>query len=274
MKVGVLFVTRTKKGEFTMAKPMTTKDKVREWISDNLRYMLLILGILAVVGMILLIVSLVSSHSNGKKNAGGAAASVSVTSVESTGPQTAETSTDSGSSSGKESENTASALAESGQDTEKYVPDDSAVVKQTISAYFTAMAAKDIDGLLNVTDQLSEEEKQQIEAEQDVERYENIETYTVKGRKENTYLSLVRYDCIYRGIEEPLPMLTELYLYQNAEGKLIIMDDTAADPEVSGLMDDFLEEEAAKEQIQQVQKEYEDALAKDSALKAYVESIQ
>ena len=29
-----------------MAKPMTTKDKIREWISDNLRYMLLIGAIL------------------------------------------------------------------------------------------------------------------------------------------------------------------------------------------------------------------------------------
>ena len=32
-----------------MAKPMTTKDKIREWISDNLRYMLLIGAILLIV---------------------------------------------------------------------------------------------------------------------------------------------------------------------------------------------------------------------------------
>ena len=28
-----------------MAKPMTTKDKIREWISDNLRYMLLMIPV-------------------------------------------------------------------------------------------------------------------------------------------------------------------------------------------------------------------------------------
>ena len=42
-----------------MAKPMTTKDKIREWISDNLRYMLLIGAILLIVAAVLLIVHLV-----------------------------------------------------------------------------------------------------------------------------------------------------------------------------------------------------------------------
>lgn len=46
--------------EENMAKPMTTKDKIREWISDNLRYMLLIGAILLIVAAVLLIVHLVS----------------------------------------------------------------------------------------------------------------------------------------------------------------------------------------------------------------------
>ena len=49
-----------------MAKPMTTKDKIREWISDNLRYMLLIGAILLIVAAVLLIVHLVfyQNHSH------------------------------------------------------------------------------------------------------------------------------------------------------------------------------------------------------------------
>lgn len=47
-----------------MAKPMSRKDRFREWVSDNLRYMLLILAILVVVGLILLVVHLVSSNSD------------------------------------------------------------------------------------------------------------------------------------------------------------------------------------------------------------------
>ena len=49
-----------------MAKPMTTKDKIREWISDNLRYMLLIGAILLIVAAVLLIVHLVSPKNDGK----------------------------------------------------------------------------------------------------------------------------------------------------------------------------------------------------------------
>ena len=47
-----------------MAKPMSRKDRFREWVSDNLRYMLLILAIVAVVGLGILIVHLVTSGSD------------------------------------------------------------------------------------------------------------------------------------------------------------------------------------------------------------------
>ena len=53
-----------------MAKPMTTKDKIREWISDNLRYMLLIGAILLIVAAVLLIVHLVSPKNDGKSSGG------------------------------------------------------------------------------------------------------------------------------------------------------------------------------------------------------------
>ena len=43
---------------------MTTKDKIREWISDNLRYMLLIGAILLIVAAVLLIVHLVCEMLN------------------------------------------------------------------------------------------------------------------------------------------------------------------------------------------------------------------
>ena len=43
---------------------MSRKDRFREWVSDNLRYMLLILAIVAVVGLGILIVHLVTSGSD------------------------------------------------------------------------------------------------------------------------------------------------------------------------------------------------------------------
>ena len=49
---------------------MTTKDKIREWISDNLRYMLLIGAILLIVAAVLLIVHLVSPKNDGKSSGG------------------------------------------------------------------------------------------------------------------------------------------------------------------------------------------------------------
>ena len=63
MEIGVLCY-RKKEGKERVEYGKTNVEKrpFQEWVSDNLRYMLLILAILVVVGLILLVVHLVSSN--------------------------------------------------------------------------------------------------------------------------------------------------------------------------------------------------------------------
>lgn len=292
-----------------MAKPMTTKDKIREWISDNLRYMLLIGAILLIVAAVLLIVHLVSPKNDGKSSGGTVTSSSTGSNVpdkktqvkadskadseDSTGISSGVSDSANDSSADASSTDTASAPdAEAEPTSEPEAADDTSNTENTdntavsfaadnvpevstvLEQYYTALGARDINGLFAVTDNLTGEEQAQIEAESDVESYGDVKAYTISGPSDGTYIAFVSSRCKYLGINQTLPMLSEYYLYTTEDGSLKIMDDTDSDAAVTEAMKAALENEEVKNLIEQVQNDYQNALDADASLRAYVESIQ
>lgn len=292
-----------------MAKPMTTKDKIREWISDNLRYMLLIGAILLIVAAVLLIVHLVSPKNDGKSSGGTVTSSSTGNNVpdkktqvkadskadseDSTGISSDVSDSANDSSADASSTDTASAPdAEAEPTSEPEAADDTSNTENTdntavsfaadnvpevstvLEQYYTALGARDINGLFAVTDNLTAEEQAQIEAESDVESYGDVKAYTISGPSDGTYIAFVSSRCKYLGINQTLPMLSEYYLYTTEDGSLKIMDDTDSDAVVTEAMKAALENEEVKNLIEQVQNDYRNALDADASLRAYVESIQ
>lgn len=292
-----------------MAKPMTTKDKIREWISDNLRYMLLIGAILLIVAAVLLIVHLVSPKNDGKSSGGTVTSSSTGNNVpdkktqvkadskadseDSTGILSDVSDSAKDSSADASSTDTASAPdAEAEPTSEPEAADDTSNTENTdntavsfaadnvpevstvLEQYYTALGARDINGLFAVTDNLTAEEQAQIEAESDVESYGDVKAYTISGPSDGTYITFVSSRCKYLGINQTLPMLSEYYLYTKEDGSLKIMDDTDSDAAVTEAMKAALENEEVKNLIEQVQNDYQNALDADASLRAYVESIQ
>lgn len=292
-----------------MAKPMTTKDKIREWISDNLRYMLLIGAILLIVAAVLLIVHLVSPKNDGKSSGGTVTSSSTGNNVpdkktqvkadskadseDSTGISSDVSDSANDSSADASSTDTASAPdAEAEPTSEPEAADDTSNTENTdntavsfaadnvpevstvLEQYYTALGARDINGLFAVTDNLTAEEQAQIEAESDVESYGDVKAYTISGPNDGTYIAFVSSRCKYLGINQTLPMLSEYYLYTKEDGSLKIMDDTDSDAAVTEAMKAALENEEVKNLIEQVQNDYQNALDADASLRAYVESIR
>ena len=291
-----------------MAKPMTTKDKIREWISDNLRYMLLIGAILLIVAAVLLIVHLVSPKNDGKSSGGTVTSSSTGNNVpdkktqvkadskadseDSTGISSDVSDSANDSSADASSTDTASAPdAEAEPISEPEAADDTSNTENTdntavsfdadnvpevstvLEQYYTALGARNINGLFAVTDNLTAEEQAQIEAESDVESYGDVKAYTISGPSDGTYIAFVSSRCKYLGINQTLPMLSEYYLYTTEDGSLKIMDDTDSDAAVTEAMKAALENEEVKNLIEQVQNDYQNALDADASLRAYVESI-
>lgn len=292
-----------------MAKPMTTKDKIREWISDNLRYMLLIGAILLIVAAVLLIVHLVSPKNDGKSSGGTVTSSSTGSNVpdkktqvkadskadseDSTGISSDVSDSANDSSADASSTDTASAPdAEAEPTSEPEAADDTSNTENTdntavsfaadnvpevstvLEQYYTALGARNINGLFAVTDNLTAEEQAQIEAESDVESYGDVKAYTISGPSDGTYIAFVSSRCKYLGINQTLPMLSEYYLYTTEDGGLKIMDDTDSDAAVTEAMKAALENEEVKNLIEQVQNDYQNALDADASLRVYVESIQ
>lgn len=292
-----------------MAKPMTTKDKIREWISDNLRYMLLIGAILLIVAAVLLIVHLVSPKNDGKSSGGTVTSSSTGNNVpdkktqvkadskadseDSTGISSDVSDSANDSSADASSTDTASAPdAEAEPTSEPEAADDTSNTENTdntavsfatdnvpevstvLEQYYTALGARDINGLFAVTDNLTAEEQAQIEAESDVESYGDVKVYTISGPSDGTYIAFVSSRCKYLGINQTLPMLSEYYLYTTEDGGLKIMNDTDSDAAVTEAMKAALENEEVKNLIEQVQNDYRNALDADASLRVYVESIQ
>lgn len=292
-----------------MAKPITTKDKIREWISDNLRYMLLIGAILLIVAAVLLIVHLVSPKNDGKSSGGTVTSSSTGNNVpdkktqvkadskadseDSTGISSDVSDSANDSSADASSTDTASAPdAEAEPTSEPEAADDTSNTENTdntavsfdadnvpevstvLEQYYTALGARNINGLFAVTDNLTAEEQAQIEAESDVESYGDVKAYTISGPSDGTYIAFVSSRCKYLGINQTLPMLSEYYLYTTEDGSLKIMDDTDSDAAVTEAMKAALENEEVKNLIEQVQNDYQNALDADASLRAYVESIQ
>ena len=294
---------------------MTTKDKIREWISDNLRYMLLIGAILLIVAAVLLIVHLVSPKNDGKSSGGTVTSSSTGNNVpdkktqvkadskadseDSTGISSDVSDSANDSSADASSTDTASApdteaeptsepeAADDTSNTENtdntdntdntavsFAADNVQEVSTVLEQYYTALGARDINGLFAVTDNLTAEEQAQIEAESDVESYGDVKAYTISGPSDGTYIAFVSSRCKYLGINQTLPMLSEYYLYTTEDGSLKIMDDTDSDAAVTEAMKAALENEEVKNLIEQVQNDYQNALDADASLRAYVESIQ
>ncbi len=288
---------------------MTTKDKIREWISDNLRYMLLIGAILLIVAAVLLIVHLVSPKNDGKSSGGTVTSSSTGNNVpdkktqvkadskadseDSTGISSDVSDSANDSSADASSTDTASAPdAEAEPTSEPEAADDTSNTENTdntavsfaadnvpevstvLEQYYTALGARNINGLFAVTDNLTAEEQAQIEAESDVESYGDVKAYTISGPNDGTYIAFVSSRCKYLGINQTLPMLSEYYLYTTEDGSLKIMDDTDSDAAVTEAMKAALENEEVKNLIEQVQNDYQNALDADASLRAYVESIQ
>lgn len=288
---------------------MTTKDKIREWISDNLRYMLLIGAILLIVAAVLLIVHLVSPKNDGKSSGGTVTSSSTGNNVpdkktqvkadskadseDSTGISSDVSDSANDSSADASSTDTASAPdAEAEPTSEPEAADDTSNTENTdntavsfaadnvpevstvLEQYYTALGARNINGLFAVTDNLTAEEQAQIEAESDVESYGDVKAYTISGPSDGTYIAFVSSRCKYLGINQTLPMLSEYYLYTTEDGSLKIMDDTDSDAAVTEAMKAALENEEVKNLIEQVQNDYQNALDADASLRAYVESIQ
>lgn len=233
---------------------MSFKNRFREWLSDNLRYLLLGLGILVVVIAIFFGVWFLTSSMNKNKDSGNG---------ETTPTPTVTQAPD---------EDTTSKSKEENGDSATLKKDDNAEIAALMNQYYTALGGKNIDVLKSIVDNLSEEEQASIEAETNIEGYNDIASYTFTGQQEGTYVVIVSFNSKYKDIDTVAPGLSQMYVYTNEEGKLVIAAEVE-DEAVNTYMKDIQNQPEVKTLIQETQDAYEAARASDAKLDALITSV-
>ncbi|MGI6096179.1 MAG: SH3 domain-containing protein [Lachnospiraceae bacterium] len=227
-------------------------DDFREWLSDNLRYILL--------GLTILVVLLVLYF--GVKGIAGL-----LKEDEDKEPD-------------KVTEQDVSDNEEDADNSEKEPIDDTNPLEKNaypelnavIETFYTAWGNKDINSMKSVTDSFDATDEAKVLNSTYIESYNNINTYTKKGLTDGSYVVFVSYELKFVDIDTPAPGLTQVYVETDSNGKFYIHTDDE-EPEIQTYVEKVTQDADVQELISTVQQAYQDAQNSDEELRQFQEQL-
>ena len=158
---------------------MQIMDNFREWLSDNLRYILLGLAVILLLIIAFFAIKLVRGIGSPKTSE----------------PETQAVTETVTEAAKDDSENK---LVKETADSE---------LQQLVEQYYTAVAAQDYDTLQSISESFTDEDKKKVENASAIESYNNIAVYSKKGLTDGTYIVYAYCDAKITGIETTAPRL-------------------------------------------------------------------
>ena len=246
-----------------MAKRRRKKGRVnpvREWISDNLRYLLLILVVVIAILVAFLVYRGLSNRS------GGRTAELTSTGNETltTGPvSTTVASSSEDASSASKTEIVTATPTPTPTPTETPTPTPEPTPEVTLEENSPEV----MNVVQNYFYQLQVDGQSEI-----IEYYDNLHVQTVPGPEDGTYVAYADYDYKYWNYDSVIPGLTEFYLETGEDGTLQVVDTIPDD--VQEFIDNVRQTDTIQNLIQTVQTKYQEVLDSDPDLSAYLAGAQ
>lgn len=241
-------------------------DDFREWLSDNLRYILLGLAVILIVVIGFCVVKLVTGGSSEKKPNDQVVQTEEMPSTEGiviANPAEQQNAP---------AQNDAAVQQETAAvGTSSLVKDDSAILT-LVKKYYNAASQKDITTLQSIVDPWNDEVKENVLQNDVIERYENISTYSKKGPVDNSYVVFAYYEGKVTNIDTLVPSLSMLYLTMNETGSLVVSDRNASE-EVADYITNIITDADVQALVEDVDEQCEKAKAADPALKEFMDSL-
>ncbi len=237
-------------------------DDIREWISDNLRYIALGAGALLVLIIIVSVVRLIGGSGSSKSTQTAAPA------AQQTAQNTAEAVEETTEQTGDTAKQTAASepvAAASGD----LVRDDAAVLTLA-QQYYTAVAEKDTRTLSSIVTPWDDTVQAQVLSHDGIEAYQNIRVYSKKGRKDGEYVVFAASEIKLADIETTVPNLDMMYLVTGAGGKLQVASNMSTDAEISAYVTQAASSADVQTLVTEINNSYAQALAKDEQLSQYI----
>lgn len=254
-------------GEYRRRTPKKPEHPVREWISDNLRYFMLIGGILAIILIALLIVKLISGGFGGQSPVKAETKSESTQQIvpSEKDPETIEHETE-------VTPTPAEVVVPEKEDetkedeTEEFTKEvDNSMITNLIRNFFEGLAAKDPAQVENCTDALSDEDKQMILSDPHTS-YTDVEVITCDGTDEKSRIAFVSYYYTVDGSDVKIPGLTEFYIYDTGNGRWKLASDISTVQGVQERVNELKNDENVAEMVSKVQHEYDQVLSEHPEL--------
>ncbi|MDO4322395.1 MAG: SH3 domain-containing protein [Lachnospiraceae bacterium] len=218
-------------------------DNFREWLSDNLRYILLGLAGILLLVIAFFAIRLISGLGSPKK----------------TQPEVQQTT--------EHMTESVTEKNESGQLVRNQTD-----VLNFVTGYYTARANKDFDSLASMLEVYDDAVRAEIEREDAlVESYSNIMTYSKPGLTDGSYVVYAYFDAKVSGANTLAPGLRDMYLITNSEGSLV-KSDTDSHPEQQAYIEELRADSDVQALKADVDKKFEDAVNSDEDLKKLLSS--
>ena len=236
-------------------------DNFREWLSDNLRYILLGLFIILALAVIFLGIRFLSSRVGSDDETAQVQQEASDEEIKEDASADA-------------AANEPTAAPEGTVAPEKVPLEKEAYPEVTtvIQTYYTALGNKDTAGIKSVVDSLDATEEAKITKDPYIEDYGDVETYTVEGPSEGTYVVYARYTYKFKDIDTAVPGLSQLYVCTDEDGKLYIAT-REQDQQTQEYIENTLDLQEVQELREEVEADYETALESDENLRDFIENI-
>lgn len=220
-------------------------DDFREWLSDNLRYIMLGVGIILVLVLIFFGIRFISNLVG--------------TDVKDSEIQT---------------EQDVDAVTETPTPTPEETPEISTALEKNavpevftlMGTYYNAIVAKDVEAMKGIVDNFTAEDEAVITSNT-VEAYSNINVYT-KAYDEKSYVTFASYKYKLSGIGTLVPGISQFYVCTNDDGSVYICT-AAPDADVQAFIDETVKSTEVQDIVNEVQAEFDAALASDPVLNAY-----
>ncbi len=226
-------------------------DDFREWLSDNLRYILLGAAVILLIVILVVAVRLVRGIASSGETKQKETQKVS--------EQIQEDETDGDSDSGTVS--ASSSLVK-----------DQADILELMTEYYTARADKDYEAMADLCEVFDDATQSEVEQKDvAIESYSNIMTYSKAGMADGEYVVYVYFEAKITGIDTLAPSLREWYVITDADGKLVIAN-REDDSEMEAYIQSMRTDADVQALITDVNNELAQAEEADEDLKNFLEN--
>lgn len=223
-------------------------DNFREWLSDNLRYILLGLAIILVLCISIFVVRTVRGLGSNQKPAPISQAETEAL----TAAETADTA---------QTESQSETQAQS----EEALVENNAELLSFAQSYYTAVLTKDTDAYTKLVENVTEDELTKLQNGNAIEAYENITVYSKSGPEANSYVLLVCYDAKLANVDTLAPSLVSFYVKTAEDGSLYAAK-YDSDAALTAQIKEIIAQSDVQALVSTVQARLEEAKSSDAAL--------